>query len=213
MILSLPLSLPDATPIGDRYAMQTRDGITYYFFNLEPFDCHPAADRHALLLRAAKLHVVSRVPQADIMAAFRISRPTLARAVRRYRERGEDAFFEPRRRRGRTVVDAEMAAKAAELLASGFSGSACARHLGISPTTFNENRRAGVIADPTRAPAAGAHAAQAAAATVPPAVAAATASDPAAATDRASRDARDKHAPLGRAAHDVERRTSPAPAC
>ena len=204
MILSLPFSLPDATPIGDRYAMQTRDGITYYFFNLEPFDCHRADDRHALLLRAAKLHLVSGVPQADIMAALRISRPTLARAVRRYRERGEDAFFEPRRGRGRTVVDAEMAAKAAELLASGFSGSACARHLGISPTTFNENRRAGVIADPTRTPAAGADAAQAATAHRASADAAQT--DPAAATDRASRDARDQHAPLGRAAHDVERR-------
>ena len=62
MILSLPFSLPDATPIGDRYAMQTRDGFTYYFFNLQPFDCHPAADRRATLLRAAKLHVVSRCP-------------------------------------------------------------------------------------------------------------------------------------------------------
>ena len=62
MVLSLPCSLPDATPIGDRYAMQTRDGITYYFFNLEPFDCHPADDRRAMLLRAAKLHVVSSDP-------------------------------------------------------------------------------------------------------------------------------------------------------
>ena len=97
VILSLPFSLPDATPIGDRYAMQTRDGFTYYFFNLEPFDCHPADDRRAMLLRAAKLHVVSGVPQADIMAAFHLSRPTVARAVKRYRERGEDAFFEPRR--------------------------------------------------------------------------------------------------------------------
>ena len=111
LILSLPFSLPDATPIGDRYAMQTRDGITYYFFNLEPFDCHPADDRRAMLLRAAKLQVVSGVRQAAIMGAFNLSRPTLARAVKRYREHGEDAFFEPRRRRGRTVVDAQMAAK------------------------------------------------------------------------------------------------------
>ena len=205
MILSLPLSLPDATPIGDRYAMQTRDGLTYYFFNLEPFDCHPADDRHASLLRAARLHVVCNVPQADIMAAFRISRATLARAVRRYRERGEDAFFEPRRGRGRTVIDAEMAAKATELLAAGFSGSACARHFGISPTTFNENRRAGVIADPTRTPATGADVPQAA--TAHPASVDAAQTDAAAATDRANRDARDKQAPLGRAAHDVERRT------
>ena len=201
MVLCLPFSLPDATPIGDRYAMQTRDGITYYFFNLEPFDCHPADDRRAMLLRAAKLQVVSGVRQADIMAAFNISRPTLARAVKRYREHGEDAFFEPRRRRGRTVVDAQMAAKAAELLASGMSGSACARHLGIPPTTFNENRRAGVIAVPAPALAAVADAPQVA--TDHPTSAN---TEPAAATDRATRDARDKHAPMGRAARDVEGR-------
>ena len=207
MILSLPFSLPDATPIGDSYAMQTRDGITYYFFNLEPFDCHPAADRRAMLLRAAKLHVVSRVPQAAIMNAFNISRPTLARAVKRYREHGEDAFFAPRRGRGRTVVDAEMADQAAKLLASGMSGSACARHFGIPVSTFNENRRAGVIVDPTRAPAGAADAPQADAATALPTTVDAAPTDPAAATERATRDARDKHAPMGRAARDVEGRT------
>ena len=219
VILSLPFSLPDATPIGDRYAMQTRDGFTYYFFNLEPFDCHPADDRRAMLLRVARLHVVSGVRQADIMCAFDISRPTVARAVKRYRERGEDAFFEPRRGRGRTVVDAEMADKAAKLLASGISGSACARQLGIPVSTFHENRHAGVFAAPAAALAAVADAPQAAAATDRPAnadapqAAAATDhpanashTDPAAATDRASRDARDKQAPMGRAARDVEGR-------
>ena len=200
----LPFSLPDATPIGDRYAMQTRDGFTYYFFNLEPFDCHPADDRRAMLLRVARLHVVSGVRQADIMCAFDISRPTVARAVKRYRERGEDAFFEPRRGRGRTVVDAEMADKAAKLLASGISGSACARQLGIPVSTFHENRHAGVFAAPAAALAAVADAPQAAAATDRPANASHT--DPAAATDRASRDARDKQAPMGRAARDVEGR-------
>ena len=264
MILFLPFSLPDATPIGDSYAMQTRDGFTYYFFNLQPFDCHPADDRRAMLLRVARLHVVSGVRQADIMAAFDISRPTVARAVKRYRERGEDAFFEPRRGRGRTVVDAQMADKAAKLLASGISGSACARQLGIPVSTFHENRHAGVFAAPAAALAAVADAPQAVAATDHPAVAdtpqaaaatdhpanadtpqaaaatdhpavadtpqAAAATDhpavadapqavaatdhpanashtdPAPATDRASRDARDKQAPMGRAARDVEGR-------
>ena len=216
MILSLPFSLPDATPIDDRYAMQTHDGVTYYFLNLEPIDCHRADDRRALLLRAAKLFVVSGVRQADIMRAFNLSRPTLARAVRRLREHGEDAFFAPRRGRSRTVVDAEMAAKAAELLASGMSGSACARQFGIPVSTFNENRRAGVIAAPAPALTAVADATQAAAATEHPASPdpAQTTTDhftspaaPPTATDRAGRDARDKQAPMGRAARDVERRT------
>ena len=234
VILFLPFSLPDATPIGDSYAMQTRDGFTYYFFNLQPFDCHPADDRRAMLLRAARLHVVSGVRQADIMCAFDISRPTVARAVKRYRERGEDAFFEPRRGRGRTVVDAQMADQAAKLLASGISGSACARQLGIPVSTFDENRHAGVFAAPVAALAAVADAPQAAAATDHPAnadtpqaaavtdhpanadapqaaavtdhPANASHTDPAPATDRATRDARDKQAPMGRAARDVEGR-------
>ena len=127
LVLSLPFSLPDATPIGDRYAMQTRDGITYYFFNLEPFDCHPADDRRAMLLRAAKLQVVSGVRQAA-----RLQPLPIARAVKRYREHGEDAFFEPRRRRGRTVVDAQMPPRRDCSLDE---RQRLARHLGIPPTT------------------------------------------------------------------------------
>ena len=203
--------------------MQTHDGLTYYFINLEPFDCHPADDRRAMLLRAAKLHVVSSVRQADIMNAFEVSRPTVARAVSRYRKHGEDAFFEPRRGRGRTVVDSQMADQAANLLASGMSGSACARQLGIPASTFNENRRAGVIAAPAGARAtvadapppaaatdhpanAGARQTDPAPATDHPATAGAPQTDPAPPTDRATRDARDKQAPMGRAARDVEGR-------
>ena len=209
MILSLPLSLPDATPIGDQHAMQTRAGITYYFYNLEPYDCHPAGDRRAMLLRAAKLQVVSRVRQADLMRAFQVSRPTVARAVRRYREHGEDAFYEPLRRRGRTVVDAELADKATNLLASGMSGNACARHLGIAATTFKANRRAGVIVDPARTHTGSVDVPQTHQAPVadhaPSVDAPQTHQAPP--TDRGTRDARDKQAPMGRAARDVEGRT------
>ena len=241
MILSLPLSLPDATPIGDQHAMQTRAGITYYFYNLEPYDCHPAGDRRAMLLRAAKLQVVSRVRQRDLMRAFQVSRPTVARAVRRYREHGEDAFYEPLRRRGRTVVDAELADKATNLLASGMSGNACARRLGIAATTFKANRRAGVIVDPARTHTGSVDAPQTAPVAdhapsvdapqthqappadrapsvdapqthqAPPADRAPSVDAPqthqAPPTDRATRDARDKQAPMGRAARDVEGRT------
>ena len=241
MILSLPLSLPDATPIGDQHAMQTRAGITYYFYNLEPYDCHPAGDRRAMLLRAAKLQVVSRVRQRDLMRAFQVSRPTVARAVRRYREHGEDAFYEPLRRRGRTVVDAELADKATNLLASGMSGNACARRLGIAATTFKANRRAGVIVDPARTHTGSVDAPQTAPVAdhapsvdapqthqAPPADRAPSVDAPqthqappadhapsvdapqthqAPPTNRGTRDARDKQAPMGRAARDVEGRT------
>ena len=229
MILFLPFSLPDATPIGDRYAMQTRDGFTYYFFNLEPFDCHPADDRRAMLLRV-DLHVVSGVKPTS--CAPSTSRALPWHAPQTLSERGEDAFFEPRRGRGRTVIDARWPTKRPNC---SLPGSAAAPALGNSPvSTFHENRRAGVFAAPAAALAAVADAPQAVAATDHPAnadapqAAAATDhpanadapqaaavtdhpanashTDPAAATDRATRDARDKQAPMGRAARDVEGR-------
>ena len=235
MILFLPFSLPDATPIGDSYAMQTRDGFTYYFFNLQPFDCHPADDRRAMLLRAAKLHVVFRRPPSRHhvrlrhLAPYRgTRRQTLSRARRRRLFRAAPGAWAYRRRRSRWPT------KAAKLLASGISGSACARQLGIPVSTFHENRHAGVFAAPAAALAAVADAPQAVAATDHPAnadtpqaaavtdhpanadapqaaavtdhPANASHTDPAPATDRASRDARDKQAPMGRAARDVEGR-------
>ena len=190
----MPLPSATATPCRPAMASPTTSSTS------NPSIATPPTTAAPCWLRAAKLHVVSSVAKRH-HAAFDISRPTLARAVKRYREHGEDAFFEPRRRRGRTVVDAQMAATTA-LLASGMSGSACARHLGMPPTTFNENRRAGVIAAPAPALAAVVDAPQVA--TDHPTSAN---TEPAAATDRATRDARDKHAPMGRAARDVERRT------
>ena len=134
-------------------ALAAPDLTTYYFFNLEPFDCHPADDRRAMLLRAAKLHVVSGVRQADIMAAFNISRPTLARAVKRYREHGEDAFFEPRRRRGtyrRRRPDGRQGDRTARFRDERQRLRSSPRH--PAENTFNENRRAGVIAAPLFVP-------------------------------------------------------------
>ena len=100
-----------ATPIGDRYAMQTRDGFTYYFFNPNPSIATPPTTAAPCCWRS---QAARRFPSlADIMAD--LSRPTVARRqtlARRRRRRGQ----------GRTVVDAPMAA----LLASGISGSACA---------------------------------------------------------------------------------------
>ena len=71
-------------------------------------------------------------------------------------------------------------------------------------STFNENRRAGVIPTPHGRPPV-ADAPQAVAATDHPASADARQTDPPPATDRATRTV-DKHAPMGRAARDVEGR-------
>ena len=66
------------------------------------------------------------------------------------------------------------------MLASGMSGRACARELGISTSTFNENLRAGVIEAPEVSKGQ--------------------------ASERTGRDNRDRKPAMGRACHDVEGR-------
>ena len=106
MILFLPFSLPDATPIGDSYAMQTRDGFTYYFFNLQPFDCHPADDRprHAAPRRQAARRF-RRSPSRHHVRLRHLAphrgtrRQTLSRARRRRLFRAAPGAWAYRRRR------------------------------------------------------------------------------------------------------------------
>ena len=164
--------------------MATRGEAITYFSNLQPFDCHAAEDVNARHLRMARFHVVSGVGQGELANAFGVSRSTVTRAVKLFRDEGADGFFKQRRRRARTVVDAPMAKRAQAMLAQGLSGRAAARQLGVSPSTFNENLRAGVIVDGAK------HDAR-------------EGCEP---THRAVRDTRDRHAPMGRAARDVEGR-------
>ena len=164
--------------------MLTDDGTTTYFSNLLPFESHPAGDVRSTHLRIARFHLTAGISQTTLAEAFGVSRSTVKRAVRRYRNEGADAFFEPRRGRGRTVVDAPKAKQAHELLAQGMSARAAARQLAISPSTFHENLRAGVIVKPPEP----------------------TTDATCEGVDRATRDARDRQAPMGRAARDVEGR-------
>ena len=148
MTLSLPMSPTEAAPIAACFSWATVGDVVYYFSNLEPFDCHPAGGLRAMQLRVARLHRVSGVRIVDLVDGFGLSRSTVNWAIRLFDTRGQAGFSEPRRHRGRVVIDPGMAKRAGAMLTSGMSGRACARELGISASTFNENLRAGVIEVP-----------------------------------------------------------------
>ena len=173
---SLSMTPPEASLIGGDLSMQTVAGWTTYFANLVPIDRHAADDSRAAQLRMARLHLLSGIRQEDVAAAFGVSLSTVTRAVRRYREQGEAGFRQRRRGRGRVVLDAARVREAEALLAQGLSGSAVARRLGVPVSTFNENRRAGVIVGGRSAERG---------------------------RDRSESDRLDREAPMGRATHDV----------
>ena len=142
---TLPMPPAEAIQIGEScFSHAVEDGRRVYFSNLAPFDSHEVSDERARQLRIARFaeHGVLR---RDLAAAFGVNRSTVQRAVNQLRRQGEAGFLTPRRGRGPSAIDAATAREAERLLASGLSGRAVARKLGIRPSTFSLNRRSGVI--------------------------------------------------------------------
>ena len=200
---TLPMRPAEAVQIGNScFSFVKRDGRVEYFSNLEPFDFHADDEREARLLRIAKL-AESGVRRSDLVEALGVSRSTVQRAVNQLRRDGEASFFAPRRGRGPSVIDAAMARTVNRLLASGLSGAAVARELGISSQTLNYNRRAGVVggAMPARAAKAQPGPEAPAEPEAPRDAPEPDALEPP--IDRSARDACDREAPMGRGARDT----------
>ncbi len=185
----LALNSPLSIAIGNRYSMQTEHGITSYFLYLDAIDQHPANDLNERKLRIAKFADMKVAKQSEIAAAFGVSRTTVHRSLKLYREQGSGGFFLPRQGRGRVTLNADTILQAQELLSAGHSGRQTAQQLNIAPSTFSEHCRAGVITRPEQVES------ESIAAT-------------AAAAERSQRDRQDKQAAMGRAAHAVEARVA-----
>ena len=79
----------DSTLIsGSGSALLTDDGTTTYFSNLLPFESHPAGDVRCTHLCIARFHLTAGISQITLAEAFGVSRSTVKRAVRRYRDEG-----------------------------------------------------------------------------------------------------------------------------
>ena len=194
-MITLPLHPAEAVQIGSScFSVAALDGKIYYFSNLEVCDLHDERDRGAMLLRAAKF-AESGVRRKDLQEALGISRSTLKRAVNKLRSEGEASFHEPRRGRGASVMVGETAETANRLLASGMSGAAVARELGLSKATVNYGRRKGIIGN-------GPPDARREERPEPAAEAAEDGKAAEAPLDRGARDRRDREAPMGRGARD-----------
>ena len=196
---TLPMRPTEAVQIGNScFSFVKRDGRVEYFSNLEPFDFHADDQREARLLRIVKF-AESGVRRSDLVEALGVSRSTVQRAVNQLRRDGEASFFAPRRGRGPSVIDAAMARTVNRLLASGLSGAAVAREVGISSQTLNNNRRAGGVGGgkPARAAKADPDPEAPAEREAPQDAPERDALEPP--IDRSARDARDRAAPMGRA--------------
>lgn len=144
----LPLIPDGATQINDRVSVARQDGQWTYFHGVYPVFSHAEEDRRSFRMFTAQLVAQGACRQAEIVGTFGVSKNSVKRSVKRYREEGIEAFYRPRRRGGPTVMNQEVTARAQELLRRGRCRREVAEELGIKYETLGKAINQGRVEKP-----------------------------------------------------------------
>ncbi len=118
--------------------------ITYIYGNLPVFS-HDVDDLKSFRMITSQLYVNGSATQAEICRAFGVSRISVKRSVKLYREKGVAGFYAPPRRRGPAVLTPEVVEKVQQLLDQEMSIPETARKLSLKADTLRKAVRAGKL--------------------------------------------------------------------
>jgi hypothetical protein len=148
--MQLPLFPAGVTHITASLAFSKQDGRVTYFNGSMPVFVHDEDDRASFQMITAQFCVNGNAKQMDIVRAFGVSKISLKRAVKRYREQGPRGFYTPRNRRGPAVLTPAVLSEAQQLLDDGLEPAAVADRLGIKRDTCSKAVRAGRLHKPVK---------------------------------------------------------------
>nr|WP_319394850.1 hypothetical protein [uncultured Desulfobacter sp.] len=138
--LMLPLLSSEITSINGRVTVYQKDGLCLYFLGDYPIYSHKADDLALFRLTTAQLIDSGACKQIDIIKTFGVSKSSLIRAQKKYREGGSNAFFsrgQNFRKKG-TVFTSEVLMQAQDLLNEGQPRSEIAQKLDVKPGTLRK---------------------------------------------------------------------------
>jgi len=141
--IQLPLFPAGVTHITPLLAFSQRDARVTYFNGSMPVFVHDEDDRASFQMITAQFCVNGNAKQMDIVRAFGVSKISLKRAVKRYREQGPRGFYTARKRRGPAVLTEAVLSEAQRLLDAGVEPAQVADRLGVKRDTLSKAVRAG----------------------------------------------------------------------
>jgi hypothetical protein len=128
-----------AQRIGESLSILERDGQVIYFVGADNYFSHPQGDIKSRRFVLACLMENGHVRAVDLQAApLLIPHRTLMNWTARYRNEGSAAFFRNAPAARPPVMDAQMNAQCARLLAEGLRPSEVARRAGIKESTLRK---------------------------------------------------------------------------
>ncbi len=145
----LPLIPEGATPISDVLSVYRDSDQWTYFLGFHPISKHAGGNRRMFQLATSQLIDAGCCRQLDVIRCFGVSKSSVARALRRYRAGGIEAFVEPRRRaRAATVLNPEVLKAAQGLLDQRYPRSEVAEELGVKSDTLRKAMADGRLHQP-----------------------------------------------------------------
>lgn len=148
--VAFPFFPEGVTHITALLAFSKRDGRVTYFNGSMPVFVHEEADVASFRMITAQFCVNGNAKQAEIVRAFGVTKISLKRAVKRYREEGPKGFYRPRGHRGPAVLTPEVLIEAQRLLDDGLETAEVADRLGIKRDTLSKAVRAGRLHKPVK---------------------------------------------------------------
>lgn len=130
--------------------VMTRGGSVTYIYGSLPIFSHAVNDLKTFRMITSQLYVNGSVKQADICRAFGISRISVKRSVKLYREKGIAGFYEPPRRRGPAVLTPEVLQKVQSMLDNDQTISEIAGELNLKADTLRKAVSSGKLHKPQK---------------------------------------------------------------
>ncbi len=148
--VQFPFFPEGVTHITPLLAFSKQDGRVTYFNGSMPVFIHDEEDVASFRMITAQFCVNGNAKQMEIVRAFGVTKISLKRAVKCYREKGPKGFYTPRNHRGPAVLIPTVLAEAQQLLDDGLETSEVADRLGIKRDTLSKAVRAGRLHKPVK---------------------------------------------------------------
>jgi transposase-like protein len=141
--LLLPIFPYEATSINHLLGFCRKDDMVYYFNGMMPIFSHHVEDVRSFRLIASQLVENGVASQAEIVRAFGVSKISVKRYVKCYREEGIAGFFSPRRTRSAAVLTSDVLRSVQKSLDNGEEVSSICKELSLKADTVNKAIRDG----------------------------------------------------------------------
>jgi len=148
--LQLPIFPEGTTLINPNLGFIKRDNTVTYIYGNLPIFSHDVDDIRSFRMIASQLYVNGSATQAEICRAFGVSKISMKRSVKLYREKGMAGFFEEPRRRGPAVLTPEVIEKVQGLLDEGEGIPGIAKKLDLKEDTLRKAVQAGKLHKPQK---------------------------------------------------------------